>query len=100
MTKSASKKNGATELFQNWPDKSAMSEQELSEWAGKSGLLANEGYGVFGIGTAVFWSVVAVILIARFFLIDPVKLRPSSALTAPAAVSIFAATERNDHSKF
>ena len=69
-------------------DARAMSEQELSEWAEKSALLANEGYGVFSFGAAIFWSVIAAILIARFLLIDPAKLRSSTAAATPSNISV------------
>ena len=86
--KSTSRKSGLARQMQSGPDGSAMSEQELSEWAEKSALLANEGYGVFSFGTAIFWSVIAAILIARFLLIDPAKLRPASASATPSTISM------------
>ena len=86
--KSTVRKSGLARQMQNVSDGSTMSEQELSEWAEKSAFLANEGYGVFCFGTAIFWSVIAAILIARFFLIDPTKLRPVSASAPQSAISM------------
>ncbi|MBY0380522.1 MAG: hypothetical protein K2W78_01180 [Xanthobacteraceae bacterium] len=52
-----------------------VNEQELSNWAGQS-VSAKHKSGVGRLGTLAFWTVIAGLLIARFFVIDPAKLRP------------------------
>ena len=63
-----------------------LSEPELSVWAEQATIAANEGSNFGRLGTLVFWSVIAGLLIARFFIIDPAKLRPESA-SAPVSLS-------------
>ncbi len=58
-----------------------LSEQELSAWAERSAIASNNGSRFVGLGALAFWAVVAAILIARFFIIDPAKLRPTAAAT-------------------
>jgi hypothetical protein len=55
-----------------------LSEQELSDWA--EGLIASGGHSRFErLTTLGFWLVIAAILIARFFVVDPTSLRPTGA---------------------
>jgi hypothetical protein len=63
-----------------------LSEPELSVWAEQAMIAGNERSNCGRLGTLVFWSVIAALLIARFFIIDPAKLRPESA-SAPASLS-------------
>lgn len=87
MTKHA----GLSEFFESYPDVGArasalgVNEQELSNWAERA--IAVDGKSRAGrIGTLVFWGVIGVLLAARFFVIDPAKLRPAET-SSPAAVS-------------
>jgi hypothetical protein len=53
-----------------------LSEPELSTWAEQSTIAAS-GRSRFGhLGTLAFWTIVAGLLIARFFVVDPATLRP------------------------
>ena len=61
-----------------------LSEQELSDWAGRSAIASSDDSRFAGLGALAFWAIIAAILIARFFFIDPAKLRPLA--TAPSAV--------------
>jgi hypothetical protein len=92
MTKHAS----LSSLFDSRSDLSAaslgaethghLSEPELSAWAEHATITAG-GQSHFGrLGTLAFWTIIAGLLIARFFVIDPAKLRPESA-SAPVSVS-------------
>jgi len=85
MTKHAS----LSDFFDNYPDVGrraaplGVNEQELSSWAEQSIPTKNKP-GVGRLGTLAFWTVIAGLLIARFFLIDPEKLRPVETSPAPA----------------
>ena len=64
-----------------------LSEQELSAWAEQS-MIAASGKSRFGhLGTLVFWTVVAGLLIARFFVVDPSTLRPHDGWSSISASS-------------
>lgn len=66
-----------------------LSEPELSAWAEQS-TIAARGRSRFGrLGTLAFWTIVAGLLIARFFVVDPATLRPEG--TSPS-VSVSSGT--------
>lgn len=68
-----------------------LSEPELSAWAEQS-TMASNGRSRFGhLGTLAFWTIVAGLLIARFFVVDPATLRPhdtsiSASSAAPSKI--------------
>lgn len=61
-------------------------ETDLTEWAEQSVIAANKKPDAAHWGALVFWIVIAGLLIARYTLIDPAKLRPQAG-SIPAAVS-------------
>ncbi len=65
-----------------------LSEPELSAWAEQSTIAANEGSRFGRVGTLAFWTVVAGLLIVRFFVIDPAKLRPEASSSSVSVSSV------------
>lgn len=64
-----------------------LSEPELSTWAEQSTIAAS-GKSRFGhLGTLAFWTIVAALLIARFFLVDPSTLRPEGVSSSVSVTS-------------
>lgn len=59
-------------------DGQLLSEAELSEWAEQSTIATHRDSDRSHFGELMFWILVACLLIARFFVIDPAKLRPQS----------------------
>ncbi len=57
------------------------SEPELAHWAEQKTVGMNADTPLVRIGAILFWAVVAVLLFARIFLIDPAKLRPADTAT-------------------
>ncbi len=60
---------------------SRMAEPELAQWAEQKTVGVNTDTPLVRIGAVVFWVVVAILLFARVFLIDPAKLRPADSTT-------------------
>jgi hypothetical protein len=69
-------------------DHGRLSESELSVWAEQSTIKSGNKSRFGRLGTLAFWTVVAGLLIARFFVVDPAKLRPENPPTPLASVAI------------
>lgn len=65
-----------------------LSEPELTAWAEQSTIAANEKSRFGHLWTLVFWTIVAGLLITRFFLIDPAKLRPEDTSSSASVSSV------------
>ncbi len=64
---------------------SRMAEPELVQWAEQKAVNGNADTPLVRIGFVLFWAVVAVLLLARIFVIDPAKFRPAESASTPAA---------------
>ncbi|HEY0236796.1 MAG TPA: hypothetical protein VGC86_17350 [Afipia sp.] len=59
-----------------------MAEPELAQWAQQKTVSLNSDTSVVRLGAILFWIVVAALLLARVFLVDPARLKPSASTTA------------------
>ena len=71
---------------------SRMAEPELTRWAEQKTVGSNSDTPVVRLGAILFWAVVAALLLARVFLVDPDKLKPAASITG-ATGSAFHLTE-------
>ncbi len=58
-----------------------MAEPELAQWAERKTVGSNSDTPLVRLGAVLFWIVVAALLLARIFLVDPDKLRPTASST-------------------
>lgn len=67
---------------------SRMAEPELAQWAEQKTVGSKSDTPLVRLGAILFWVVVALLLLARIFLVDSDKLRPAAS-TAGATSSVF-----------
>lgn len=61
---------------------SRMGEPELAQWAEQKTLGSSSDTPLVRLGAVIFWVIVASLLLAKVFLVDPAKLRPAASSTS------------------
>lgn len=64
---------------------SRMAEPDLAQWAQQKAVGSNSDTPLVRLGAVLFWATVAALLLARVFLVDPDKLRPTTSTSGSAS---------------